>query len=50
MFVFTLYIPDFFNRAREPDKSYMIKEMFRRNIEHFLKKRIYEKLGISQMK
>ena len=27
-----------------------IRGMFRRNIEHFLKKHIYEKLGISEMK
>ena len=27
-----------------------IKGMLRRNIEHFLKNHIYEKLGISEMK
>ena len=29
---------------------YVIKGMLRRNIERFLKSRIYEKLGISEMK
>ena len=29
--------------------KYVIKGMLRRNIEHFLKKRKYEKLGFSEM-
>ena len=30
--------------------SLPVKRMLRRNSEHFLKSRIYEKLGISEMK
>ena len=32
------------------ETNYYFKEILRRNIEHFLKKRIYEKLVISEMK